>query len=246
MSSLPNFGVVGFDTVSLSRSTDVIEFRDGLGVTLVYRTETGNINKATTQLLAWGIEGQDDNALGATLESVTLNETEEVATHEGYTGNTPGAAAPNGKLTYIDGFLILTKRVVMTVSGFGALPTGYEESKHGSPGYSLSLGTAVATGDAGSPFTVSITDAILMNPKVDKTNIDWWKFTFELQKVVATTYTDAGTHLIEPGTEPSEVTANSDANWTLTMNTTLSSDDWARKEVTYEMHHASDQADDWS
>jgi len=232
--NLPGFGAVGVDSLSLSRNTDNLEFRDGLDVHLVYRTETGSVQRSVTRIPAWGIQGQDVNALGRTLESVSFQETEEVATHDAWTGNTPGTG---DKLVYTDAFLILVVRQTMTVTGFGTLPTNYEESKHGTPDYDLTINSVVGS------FSVSIEDAILMNPRLDKTLTDWYKFTFELQRVISTPLPDADDHFMTGlPTPPTEVKAT---NYTITRGTTLNNENWATEEITYEEHYGDTQAPDW-
>jgi len=238
---LPGFGTVGFDSLSLARTTDLIEFRDGLDIDLVYRTETGTVSQTTTDItnLAWGLAPQAENDLQRTLETVTLTESENVATHEAYIdGNLP----PLDKLVFIDGFLILSKEVTMTVTGFGDLPTaglGYEENKHGSPGYTLTLGTAIP---AASAVSVTIEDAILINPRQDRSITDWHKFTFELRKVVPQTDGVGALHLVQGVSIPAQVLAT---NFTISRTTTFSAEAWATAEVTIEEHYGSDQAGIW-
>jgi len=235
---LPGFGTVGLDSLSLARTTDLIEFRDGLDIDLVYRMESGTVSQTTTDItnLAWGLAPQLVNALGQTLETVTLTESENVATHEAYIdGNTPGV----DKLVYIDGFLILSKEVTLSVTGFGDLPDGYTEDLHGTPGYDLQLATAIP-GD-GSVF-VEIEDAILINPRQDRSITDWHKFTFELRKIVPQDDGTGATHLVQGVTIPPQVLAG---NFTISRTTTFSAEAWATAEVTVEEHFGTARAGVW-
>lgn len=241
---LPGFGTVGFDSLSLARTTDLIEFRDGLDIDLVYRTETGTVSQTKTDIthLAWGLAPQVtqgptlQNPLGRTLESVTLTESENVATHEAYIdGNLP----PLDKLVFIDGFLILSKEVTMTVTGFGDLPVGYEENLHGTPGYDLEIATAIP-GDGS--VSVAIEDAILINPRQDRSITDWHKFTFELRKVVPQDDGVGAAHLVTGVDIPAQVLAG---NYTISRTTTFSAEAWATAEVTIEEHYGTARADIW-
>lgn len=233
----PNFGVSGASSRRRSRTGENLIFRDGFVKTSYFRREGGSIAETVETVTAWGIQGSGLNSLGKPLESVTLTETEEVVIHDTWTGEQPSEGATPVKLVGVDAALIVSAERRLTVTGYGSLPSGYEETDVGKGDIALTLYSAIGSS------SVSISDAFLSSVSDDASLTDFTRWTLEFVEFISPDEGDDGSEHLITATIPDDVTAT---NYTITKTTTLGREAFVTVETSIEEHFSTAQAGEWT
>lgn len=232
----PAFGASGVTSRSRQHSVDRVEHVDGLNRHLYVRSEAGTISESDDICGSWGIHGEDVNQFSRSLRSVTLTETEEVVTHEIWTGNSPAQTGISDKLVGVDCIVKVRLEQRVSITGIGDLPAGYRVSNCGSL-KDIDVDTAIGTTE------IAETGMFLENVNEESSTTDFTSWSIELSKFTPQTDSTGQADLISL-TLPSDVQST---YYRITRTTTLSAEGFATIEVSVEEIYRYDEyGADWT
>lgn len=232
----PDFGASGVNSRTRAHSVDRVEHVDGLDKNLYIRSEQGTITERNDICGSWGIEAEATNQFGRSLRSVTLTETEEVVTHEIWSGATPAQTGITDKLVGVDCIVKTRLEQRISIQGIGSLPTGYRNTNLGSL-KDISVQTAIGA-------TIVACDDMFFESLSDDANMtDFTGFNLEFTKFTPTTDPTGQANLISLSL-PADVQATF---YKISRTTTLSAEGFATTEVSIEEIYKYDEtASDFS
>lgn len=232
----PAFGASGVTSRSRQHSVDRVEHVDGLDRHLYIRSETGTISESDDICGSWGIEGEATNQFSRSLRSVTLTETEEVVTHEIWTGNNPAQTGITDKLVGVDCIVKVRLEQRVSITGLGDLPTGYKVSDCGSL-KDIDVDTAIGA------TNIAVTGMFLESVNDEASTTDFQSWSIELTKYTPQTDPTGQADLLSV-TLPSDVQST---YYRVTRTTTLSAEGFATIEVSVEEIYRYDEyGSDWT
>ena len=200
-SIIPNFGMSGASSRRRARGAEQLILRDGFTKTPFFSRESGSVAETQETITSWGIESSDSNPFATPLESVSLSETEEIVTHDTWTGNQPSRANNAPKLLGVDAMLIVSAERRLSVTGKGTIPPGYTADFVGSGGVSLTIKTAIGSSQ------ISLTDALFVSVSDDASLTDFTRWSLEFQEFLSPANGEDGSRHLISVTLPTDVQA---------------------------------------
>ena len=235
-SVIPNFGMSGATTRRRARGAEQIMLRDGFEKIPFFSREAGSISEGREVITAWGLEPSSSNPMATPLESVSLSETEEVVTHDTWTGTQPSRDNNAPKLLGVDAMLIVSAERRLTVTGKGNIPTSYKAPLVGSGGVSLTFKTAIGS------ETIVITDALYVSLSDDASLTDFTRWSMEFLEYLSPANGEDGSRHLITVTNPVDVLATL---YQITRTTTFGMEAWATQEISITEFFGTSAATDW-
>ena len=198
--SYTKFGAAGsVESEDHEYNADQLEWHDGFDTDLfpLKFTDVLTRDKPSSCAATYGIGKSDDmtrNSLGLALDSVTMVEAEEITPPHMLATQPDTEPALGDKLTYTDGLIFTRKKITITITGRGELPTGLQPGDRGKT-YADELLLKPAVGDAPA---IQESNLFIAPLRESKKSTDWRSFTITLTKYVGNTVANARVNMITP------------------------------------------------